>query len=385
MRSSSGRRFLNTSTRGLRAWRWRDALTAVALASLAAGCRPTPPPPNGFPGETWTPVSAETAGFSRERLAAVGDMLGGDGCVVVRGRMLHTWGKTDFRHDIASAAKPFYTHFTLKALEQELIPSLDDPVLEWAPELADLNEALGYKDRAITFRHLLTQTSGYGLVEPPGAAFAYNDTATGLLYWTLVRRIYQCGFELADEAMLNRLLGDPIGFEDAPTFRHPRSHRGRLRISVRDMARFGLLYLRGGRWMGEHVLRDDLVHMALNHPSPHSLKRTSGELAEIMPNTRTVGGERDMKDHAGCHSMYWWLNRPLADGTRLLPDAPPGTFLAQGYGGRFAMVVIPEYELIAVWFDAFEDEQLSPFPELGRHRVNEAVRALLAARTEAAP
>lgn len=385
MRSSSGRRFLIASARGLRAWRWRDALTSVALAALAAGCRPDPPPPNGFPGETWTPVSAETAGFSPERLNAFSAMLGGDGCVVVRGRMLHTWGKPDFRHDIASAAKPFYTHFTLKALELELIPALDDPVVEWAPELADLNETLGYKDRAITFRHLLTQTSGYGLVEPPGEAFAYNDTATGLLYWILVRRIYQCGFELADESMLGRTLANPLGFEDAPTLEHPRSYRGRLRISTRDMARFGLLYLREGRWGPDRLLRQDLVRTALNHASPRTLKRTSGETAEVMPNTRTVGGDRDMKDHAGCHSMYWWLNRPMPDGTRLLPDAPPGTFLAQGYGGRFAMAVIPEYELIAVWFDAFEDEELSPFPEIGHMRVNEALKALLDARTEAAP
>ena len=70
---------------------------------------------------------------------------------------------------------------TFKAIELGLIGSLDEPILRWAPEIGNLNADLGYKDRAITFRHLLNQTSGYGLAEKPGEAFAYNDFATGLL------------------------------------------------------------------------------------------------------------------------------------------------------------------------------------------------------------
>ena len=73
---------------------------------------------------------------------------------------------------------------------------------------------------------------------------------------------------------------------------------------------------------------------------------------------------------------------------RLLPDAPPGTFLGSGYGGRFAMVAIPELDLVAVWLGVYpgiDKSAWSPFSEVGRFKVNELLRELLAARTGAIP
>ena len=61
------------------------------------------------------------------------------------------------------------------------------------------------------------------------------------------------------------------------------------------------------------------------------------------------------------------MNRTTPDGTRLLPDAPPGTFLGSGYGGRFAMVVMPELDLAAVWVGVhpeIDKRAWSPFSEV---------------------
>ncbi len=102
--------------------------------------------------------------------------------------------------------------------------------------------------------------------------------------------------------------------------------------------------------------------------------------AERIYEVHSIGGGPDQKGHAGAHSFFWWLNKQTADGSRLLPDATPLTFVTSGYGGRFAMVVIPEYELVTVWLDAFEGGELSPFDEVGRLWVNDAVRELLDAR-----
>jgi hypothetical protein len=45
--------------------------------------------------------------------------------------------------------------------------------------LAETNTNHG-KDASISWRHLASQTSGYGLAETPGAAYSYNDFALAL-------------------------------------------------------------------------------------------------------------------------------------------------------------------------------------------------------------
>lgn len=353
------------------------ALAAAALGAAAIVCRLRCGP---VPQGDWRWTTPESAGFKAENLHAFADSLGGEGCIVYQGRMVHAWGKYTNRHDLASVAKPVYAHFALKALEEGLIESLDQTVVDWVPELTHLNPDLGYKDRGITFRHLLNQTSGYALREPPGVAFAYNDYQTGFLLWTLLRRVYACGYVAADRVLLGERLGDRIGFQDAPSMLHRRSHPGRIRMSARDLARFGLLYLRRGRWGRQTVLRKELVRLALNSPIPYGFPRTAGDNAQRIPNVLSIGGGRNEKGHAGAHSFFWWINRKTESGRRLLPDAPPRTFLASGYGGRNALVVIPELDLVIVWLDAFNSRHLSPFDTVGRRTVNRTLRTLLEQR-----
>ncbi len=175
-------------------------------------------------------------------------------------------------------------------------------------------------------------------------------------------------------------LGIAIGFEDEPTVVHQNSRPYRVRISVRDLARFALLYLRGGEWDGQRLLGKDLFREALAEPLPPDFPRTSGKEAEMVAEARSIGGGKDQKHHLGCLGNYWWHNRITPDGTRLLPDAPPGMYMGSGYGGRFAMIVMPELDLIVVWTDVYEHEDWTPLDEVGRFRLNETLRELLAAR-----
>ena len=222
---------------------WRAAVLAGAVM-LALGCERKS---EVVPGEHWTWKAPAAAGFSADRLTAVARRLGGHGCIVHGGEMVFSWGDIEAPRDAGSSVKPIYAHLILKAVETGKISSLDSRLVEWVPEIGGLNPDLGYKDREITFRHLLNHLSGYGLVEKPGEAFAYNDYAVGLLAWTLFRRIY------AEESdVLNGpALGSTIGFEDRPVMDNPASKPGRICISVRDQARVALLYLRGGQWGGE--------------------------------------------------------------------------------------------------------------------------------------
>ena len=83
----------------------------------------------------------------------------------------------------------------------------------------------------MTWRHLASQTSGYGLVEKPGAAYSYNDFALALYYDTLTEKVFQ---QPGVDAFRQRLAG-PMQFQDAISFDKPRP--GRLALSVRAIIR----------------------------------------------------------------------------------------------------------------------------------------------------
>lgn len=364
-----------------RRWLGIGALATVVAAAAFAAWRAVERRPV-FPAEQWSWKTPEAAGFSGEKLAAFSETVGGAGCLVHGGEMIFAWGEIDQRRNMASSVKPIYAFLTYKAIETGRLGSLDDPVANWVPELDDLNAAAEYKDREITFRHLLEQTSGYGLEEEPGEAFAYNDYATGLLVWALFYRVYDRPPKAYDEILNGELLGAALGFEDAPTAVSPRVPRGRIRISLRDQARFALLYQRGGIWRGRRFLREDLFRQALGPPLPDEFPRTAGAETEHLEEVAPIGGGKDAKHHAGSLGHFWWHNDRTPDGTRLLPDAPPGTFLGVGYGGRSAMVAIPELDFVAVWndVDLHSGEVWSPFCAIGRFKVNGLLRELLAAR-----
>jgi CubicO group peptidase (beta-lactamase class C family) len=365
------------------AWRWAALLlisTAVAGGMVEAWLARRGP---AVPGQRWARISPRHAGFSREKLVELAWKAGGAGCIVKGGRMVFEWGDTAAVNDAASSTKPFYTFLAFKAIEEGRLESLDDRAVAWLPELGELNADLGHKDRAITFHHLLSQTSGYGLEEKPGEAFAYNDFNTGLLGYLLYHRVFEMP-PGEDNALLNgAMLGEAIGFEHGTLVTHQRSRPARIRISVRDQARFMLLMLRGGRWGERQLLREDLFAQMMAFALPPDLPRTSGAESEHLEEIESFGGGLNLKNHLGCLGYYWWFNHKTPDGERLLPDAPPGAFMGSGYGGRFVMMAIPEEDLVVVWQDIYDGEDWAPFSENGRIKVNEVIRELLQARTEA--
>jgi CubicO group peptidase (beta-lactamase class C family) len=246
--------------------------------------------------------------------------------------------------------------------------------------LRDLNGPLGYKDRLITWRHLVTQTSCYGVSEQPGGAFDYNDYQTALLVDTLVYKVFGSDFTRADGEVLRPLLTGPIGSQDDPTIAgNWKTRDGRLRISARDLARFGLLYLAGGRFGEDQVLDPVLAAMALSTPLATSLPRTGQAAADMLPDQRSIGGGVNMEDHMGCYSYFWWLNRKTADGRPFFPDAPPDTAAALGHGGKHALIVIPSLDMVVCWVVGLKNERPRNISSTGRRAVNRALKLLGAA------
>jgi CubicO group peptidase (beta-lactamase class C family) len=166
------------------------------------------------------------------------------------------------------------------------------------------------------------------------------------------------------------LLADPLQCEDEPTFLAfgAKNRPGRLAISPRDFARFGLLYLRGGRWGERRLLTESSVRLAIGSPLTNDIPRTSGKSAEMLPGQRSIGGGGNQTDHLGSYSFLWWINGVDRDGRRHWPDAPQDAFAALGHGGKRACIVIPNLDLVVSWNDTRID---------GREMENEALKRLV--------
>jgi len=311
-----------------------------------------------YPEKEWAVKTPDEVGLDAAKLKAFSDYAGGFGCVVRYGYMAYTWGDASKRKDVASAVKPVYTHFLLKAVEERKLASIDDRVAKFEPGLRSLNEALGYKDSKITWRHLCNQISCYGVQERPGDAFDYSDYNMALFFDTLMLKLYGTTWEAVDADILHPKLTDLLGCQDNPTFMAfgTEGRLGRLGISPRDFARFGLLYLRKGKWKDKQLISSENVKLAITSPLPLSIPRTEGKSAEMIVGQRSLGGGNNQCDHNNSYSFAWWVNGIGRDGNRNWPDAPNDVFACLGHGGIRAMVVMPGLDLIVSWNDTKIEE-----------------------------
>lgn len=310
-----------------------------------------------YPTVSWQSKSPAEVGMDKAKLDALRNYVGGRGCVVRHGYMVYTWGDPGRRADVASACKPWFTHFLFSALEEKKISGLDEKVSKWQPRLKNINKNLGYKDSQITWRHMANQVSCYGVNEKPGTAFCYNDWQMALFWDTLFLKVYGAAYDNVDAKVLRPGLTDVLQCEDSPTFMAfgTRDRPGRLAISVRDFARFGLLYLRKGNWKGRQLISAEHASMAVTSSLPNSIPRAGKQATEMLPGRRSLGS-RDIPDnqtdHFGSYSFAWWTNGIDRHGKRHWPDVPHGAYGAFGHGGPRAMVVIPSLGLVIAWNDA---------------------------------
>jgi CubicO group peptidase (beta-lactamase class C family) len=107
-------------------------------------------------------------------------------------------------------------------------------------------------------------------------------------------------------------LGGPISVHSAYMFE----------ITARDLARFGLLYLRHGRWNGKQVVPETWVEKSTH----------ANEMLKV--NGVEVGG----------YEYLWWAEY---GGVHFPEVSIPGMFSARGVGGHY-LLIIPSLDLIIV-------------------------------------
>lgn len=303
--------------------------------------------PLNFPGATWETRTPAEVGMDAAKLDLLAARVGGDGIVIRDGYIVRTWGcHTCSGGSWWSASKPVISTMLFFAVQEGLLSSVDDLI-------ADQGWPLLPTDASMTYSHLANNTSGYSLIEPPGAAWSYNDYGVNLLLKTLFTRVFNDtgGANPADSAAQqpNRL--GALQFEDGNLYIPWTDGGWEIGLSARDFARIGWFWLARGRWNGAQLLSNQFFADEVVPQIASDFPLASGELD---PNgdylgTGTNGGQPaellDGNGGRGIDGNFWWFNGITASGNRLWPDAPPDTYAALA-GTRSAMVVIPSLRIV---------------------------------------
>lgn len=114
-----------------------------------------------------------------------------------------------------------------------------------------------------------------------------------------------------------------------------------LYMTLRDAARFGMLYVRGGVWQGEALL-------------PPGWVKASGEIAPAFLKTELSGFS-----NRESYGLGWWLNwdLPTKGLPRPFPSAPENTMLAEGHHGQL-IAVFPDLDAVVVRTGEDKDKKI---------------------------
>lgn len=161
---------------------------------------------------------------------------------------------------------------------------------------------------------LMLQLLARPVARPPGTVFAYDDGGYHLL--SVVLRV---ATDADVREYANRHLFGPLGFgigSDEWATDDLRIHLGStgLRLSAREMAKLGLLYLHDGTWDGERILPEGWVQ-----------RSWTSQRLEGLPS----GGLS--------YGLGWWIADYVGH------DA----FFAAGHGGQ-TITVVPDLDLVVV-------------------------------------
>ncbi len=303
----------------------------------------------------WPRATPAEAGLDSETLESLvegirqGEYRGLTSLVVVRrGRLIveEYFGGYDGKslHTMQSVSKSVSSAILGIAVDEGLIDT-DDRVLAYFPNQQVRNRN-ALKER-LTIEDLLTMRSGtdyhergsdsphsqlnrleHGwdtfyldrpMASEPGTRFRYDSGAVIVSSALIKSRTGQHADAYADSRLFTRLGIDSHRWH---TNRDGHPHLGGgLYLRPLDMARFGQLYLDGGRWGDQQVISAEWIRRSF---------------------TKHVDLSGTSHDHVIGYGYWWWIFEPAADAGATRPF-----FAAYGANGQFIFVV-PEFDLVVV-------------------------------------
>lgn len=317
-------------------------LLTLACFFLWSGGSPSAPATQSknYPGKHWEKVtSAEKLGYSSEKITKAKEytknLKTAAVMIIVDGMVLAEWGDTTKKFNVHSIRKSFLSalygihvnegrinlSWTLKQL------GIDDnePSLTEEEKKATIRQLL--QARSGVYHPALYESAGMKARRPkrgshsPGTFFYYNNwdfNSLGTIFRNLTRTDIYREFK--------RRIADPIGMEDfgasdgyyvtGKDSVHPAYP---FFMTARDMARFGLLFLRNGAWMEKQIIPEEWVK----------------ESTTVYSNAGSAGG----------YGYMWWVSENGHHLPRVrLED---GAYSARGAGGHY-ILVIPSYNMVIV-------------------------------------
>ena len=260
----------------------------------------------------------------------------------------------DDLHPLQSVTKSFTSAAIGIAIASEEIKALDEPVLSFFEDLEGIDNIDERKQRMV-IEDLLTMRSGTDyhergpeapsphrelnalsrgwtefvlsrpMISEPGTSFRYDSGGVILLSAVLKASTGQHA-----DAYLAEHLFEPLGIKRTWWFKNAEGHPhtgGGLMLTSRDMAKFGLLYLRNGAWDGEQIVPAEWVRKSTEHHS------------DPPPAYGPFSG----------YGYLWWLLEPaqeqgVEDGS---PAAGVRAYAACGYMAQY-IIVVPEHDMVVV-------------------------------------
>jgi CubicO group peptidase (beta-lactamase class C family) len=274
------------------------------------------------------------------------------GLVIKNGYIVAQWGDLNRVDMTFSATKSYLSTVAGLAVDSGLIKSVSDKVANYVWD----GSFEGEHNSKITWEHLLNQSSDwsgtlFGLhdwadrppktggiddwknrkLNEPGTFYKYNDVRVNLMAYSLLQ-VWRKPLPM----VLKEKIMDPIGASDTwRWYGYENSyvnmdglmmqsvsggghHGGGIFINTYDQARFGLLFLRKGKWKNRQLVSEKWVNAV--HQSSQAEKN---------------------------YGYMWWINA-----TQNWKGVSPGVFYAAGFGGNY-IVVDQEHDLLVVtrWMD----------------------------------
>jgi len=318
----------------------KTPLWILALVTVLAGCARLGPQAAVYPGAEWAWASSpESMGWSSDKLAAAraySERIGSAAVMIVDdGMVVDAWGDLERKYECHSMRKSLISALygiyvsdgkvdLTRTLEELGIDDLTPlTAVEKTATVADLLSA-----RSGVYIEAAGEAASMKAMRPargshaPGTFWYYNNwdfNALGTIFDQLSgeKNIYTA---------FDKRIADPIGMQDydpgelsysyEPYSRHP--YYG-FRMSTRDAARFGLLFLRSGRWGGQQVVPADWVR-------------------ESTTSHSVIGPQSG-------YGYMWWIGEGAGGFPNV--DEGPGSYYASGLGGQ-NIIVMPSRNLVVV-------------------------------------
>ncbi len=334
--------------------------SATSVSNIQSQSMPT----GNWPTDEWSISTPEEQGIDSDKLGNMMDYIQTNGIdidsilVVKNGHLVFeeypsAFYTSDVKHAIHSCTKSFTSALVGIAVQEGLIGSIDDKMIDYFPNRTIEN--LDSRKQSITIEHLLTMTSGlewdewtlpygeygndatdmfrssnpiqYVLDRPmaydPGESWTYNSGGSHLLGAIVAIASGQTLYEFA----FAHLFG-PLGISDfdvdwAIDRNGYYAAGGGLSMRPQDMAKFGYLFLNNGTWDEEQTL--------------------SAEWVEKSAQTSFIFSE-----YSG-YGYQWWTN----------PTDVAYVYSAQGFAGQF-IFVIPSLDMVVVFTSGVPAYQTYP-------------------------